>query len=272
MVKGERARVAPDPKDVAPIGPEAGAAPDRADVRLQQLGYKPQMVRGFNAFTNFAISFSIMSLMTGVTGGFNLGILAGGECSSRVQTVRSYIQDTVGGMQVLNLEDQSSRCTVSCGCCSHHLCVVPPAIRLHAQQTPHLQLEAVPMHVRPSHVQASTCDGLCCTACEREPVLQAGLVCACFPSPSLCPLPKSALHTRQLAACITGGRTHVHVAPTYTHVPLPEHSRYHDPGRPWQGIRGCLHMAVHGGPGRISASNWIGVREHLGELGAAQAA
>lgn len=73
MVKGERARVAPDPKSVAPIGPEAGAVPDRADERLQQLGYKPQMVRGFNTFTNFAISFSIMSLMTGVTGGFNLG-------------------------------------------------------------------------------------------------------------------------------------------------------------------------------------------------------
>ena len=119
------------------------------------------------------------------------------------------------------------------------------ATRLHAQQIPHLQLEAVPMHVRPSLVQASTCNGMCCTAaCEREPVLQAGLACACSPSLSLCPLPKSALHTRQLAACITGGRTHVHVAPTYAHVPLPEHSRHRGLRHPWQGIRGCLHMVV----------------------------
>ncbi|KAK9865548.1 hypothetical protein WJX84_006827 [Apatococcus fuscideae] len=51
---------------------------DAGEGRLQQLGYQQEFVRGFSAFTNFGISFSIMSLMTGVTGGFNLGYVNGG--------------------------------------------------------------------------------------------------------------------------------------------------------------------------------------------------
>ena len=43
---------------------------DAGEGRLQQLGYQQEFVRGFSAFTNFGISFSIMSLMTGVTGEF----------------------------------------------------------------------------------------------------------------------------------------------------------------------------------------------------------
>lgn len=47
---------------------ESERSVDIGDSRLQQLGYKQEFVRGFSAFTNFGISFSIMSLLTGVTG------------------------------------------------------------------------------------------------------------------------------------------------------------------------------------------------------------
>ena len=48
--------------------PESERSVDAGDSRLQQLGYKQEFVRGFSTFTNFGISFSVMSLLTGVTG------------------------------------------------------------------------------------------------------------------------------------------------------------------------------------------------------------
>ncbi|KAK9801877.1 hypothetical protein WJX73_006005 [Symbiochloris irregularis] len=50
----------------------------KEDQRLQDLGYPQQMVRGFSILSNFGISFSIISVLTGVTGGFNLGAVNGG--------------------------------------------------------------------------------------------------------------------------------------------------------------------------------------------------
>ena len=48
--------------------PESERSVDAGDSRLEQLGYKQEFVRGFSTFTNFGISFSVMSLLTGVTG------------------------------------------------------------------------------------------------------------------------------------------------------------------------------------------------------------
>ena len=187
MVKGERARVAPDPKDMAPVGPEAGAAPDRADVRLQQLGYKPQMVRGFNAFTNFAISFSIMSLMTGVTGGFNLGMPADDGISSRVQPVRPdipthcwwYAGAEFGGPVIQVYGEPAARTLCVSGQSWDRLQWT--GTRLHAQQLSHLQLEAGTVHCQTGTRTCQQAQDVCTAACEREPVLQAGSACACSP-------------------------------------------------------------------------------------------
>ena len=42
---------------------------DSGERKLAALGYTQQLNRGFNTFTNFAVSFSIISIVTGITGG-----------------------------------------------------------------------------------------------------------------------------------------------------------------------------------------------------------
>ncbi|CAL4959491.1 unnamed protein product [Urochloa decumbens] len=60
--------------------PELPAAdPDRA--RLQQLGYKQELKRGLSVLSNFALSFSIISVMMGVTTTYNTGLRYGGPAS-----------------------------------------------------------------------------------------------------------------------------------------------------------------------------------------------
>lgn len=41
---------------------------DSGEARLAALGYTQELKRGFNLFQNFAISFSIISILTGITG------------------------------------------------------------------------------------------------------------------------------------------------------------------------------------------------------------
>lgn len=45
---------------------------DSGERKLAALGYTQQLNRGFSTFTNFAVSFSIISILTGVTGGLHL--------------------------------------------------------------------------------------------------------------------------------------------------------------------------------------------------------
>uniref|UniRef100_A0ACD5XFY4 Uncharacterized protein n=1 Tax=Avena sativa TaxID=4498 RepID=A0ACD5XFY4_AVESA len=64
---------------------EAGvAAGDTADAdraRLHQLGYKQELKRGLSLMSNFAFSFSIISVMAGVTTTYNGGLRYGGPAS-----------------------------------------------------------------------------------------------------------------------------------------------------------------------------------------------
>lgn len=41
---------------------------DSGEERLRRLGYRQEFKRDFNTFTNFAVSFSIISILTGITG------------------------------------------------------------------------------------------------------------------------------------------------------------------------------------------------------------
>ncbi|CAO1943001.1 unnamed protein product [Urochloa humidicola] len=59
--------------------PAAAADPDRA--RLHQLGYKQELKRGLSVLSNFALSFSIISVMMGVTITYNTGLRYGGPVS-----------------------------------------------------------------------------------------------------------------------------------------------------------------------------------------------
>ncbi|KAJ0971588.1 hypothetical protein J5N97_019547 [Dioscorea zingiberensis] len=49
--------------------------------RLSQLGYKQELSRNLSALSNFAVSFSIISILTGITTLYNTGITFGGPVS-----------------------------------------------------------------------------------------------------------------------------------------------------------------------------------------------
>lgn len=44
------------------------ATQDSGERKLAALGYTQELNRGFSTFTNFAVSFSIISILTGITG------------------------------------------------------------------------------------------------------------------------------------------------------------------------------------------------------------
>ncbi|KAL9229253.1 hypothetical protein vseg_004739 [Gypsophila vaccaria] len=48
------------------------------DNRLQELGYKQELSRSLSAVANFAVTFSIISVLTGLTTMFNMGLTYGG--------------------------------------------------------------------------------------------------------------------------------------------------------------------------------------------------
>uniref|UniRef100_A0A1D1YJJ7 Putative amino-acid permease C15C4.04c n=1 Tax=Anthurium amnicola TaxID=1678845 RepID=A0A1D1YJJ7_9ARAE len=55
-----------------------GAAMDSGHVRLHELGYKQELKRDLTVLSNFAFSFSIISVLTGVTTLYNTGLNFGG--------------------------------------------------------------------------------------------------------------------------------------------------------------------------------------------------
>ncbi|KNA09039.1 hypothetical protein SOVF_157070 [Spinacia oleracea] len=58
------------------LGSERSSISD--DNRLQQLGYKQELNRSLSAIANFAVTFSIISVLTGLTTMFNMGLAYGG--------------------------------------------------------------------------------------------------------------------------------------------------------------------------------------------------
>ncbi|KAL6853903.1 hypothetical protein ACP4OV_019932 [Aristida adscensionis] len=58
---------------------DAGADRDRA--RLQQLGYRQELKRGLSLLANFGFSFSMISVLAGVTTTYNTGLRYGGPAS-----------------------------------------------------------------------------------------------------------------------------------------------------------------------------------------------
>ncbi|XP_047055351.1 amino-acid permease BAT1 homolog [Lolium rigidum] len=59
----------------------AGDTADADQARLHQLGYKQELKRGLSVVSNFAFSFSIISVLTGVTSTYNTGLRYGGPAS-----------------------------------------------------------------------------------------------------------------------------------------------------------------------------------------------
>src|SRR3954465_9650914 len=59
-----------------------GTAPGSDQERLHQLGYAQELKRGMGAFSNFAVSFTIISILSGCLTLFGYGMVVGGPASS----------------------------------------------------------------------------------------------------------------------------------------------------------------------------------------------
>ena len=64
----------------APVGTDAGRKSDTE--RLHELGYAQELKRGMSAFSNFAVSFTIISILSGCLTLFGFGMAVGGPASS----------------------------------------------------------------------------------------------------------------------------------------------------------------------------------------------
>src|SRR4051794_41924890 len=60
------------------MAPEGVADPTEDERRLAELGYEQELERGWTRFTNFAISFSIISVLAGCFTTFYVGWNSGG--------------------------------------------------------------------------------------------------------------------------------------------------------------------------------------------------
>src|SRR5271170_6681211 len=58
--------------------PKSGTHTDADREALHHYGYAQQLLRGFGGFSNFAISFSIISILTGAVTLFDYGLSMGG--------------------------------------------------------------------------------------------------------------------------------------------------------------------------------------------------
>ena len=66
--------------DTDPSVHSGTSSQDSGERKLAALGYTQELNRGFSTFTNFAVSFSIISILTGITG----------TCGSSVQPVETH--------------------------------------------------------------------------------------------------------------------------------------------------------------------------------------
>ena len=75
-------KVAPDSLKAADLGLDGGGDTQHDDeARLRQLGYKQELRRELNLLRNFAVSFGLLSMLTG------LGELAAGRAGQALHSV-----------------------------------------------------------------------------------------------------------------------------------------------------------------------------------------
>ncbi|KAL6854308.1 hypothetical protein ACP4OV_019211 [Aristida adscensionis] len=96
------------------LAAEAGGQPvaDRDQARLQQMGYKQELKRGLSVVSNFAFSFSNISVMTGVTTTYNTGLRYGGPVS---MTLGWLVVATFNGCVALSMAEICSAYPTSGG-------------------------------------------------------------------------------------------------------------------------------------------------------------
>ncbi|CAL4998206.1 unnamed protein product [Urochloa decumbens] len=86
--------------------------PNPDEARLQQLGYKQELKRGISVISNFAFSFSMISVMMGVTTTYNTGLRYGGPAS---MTLGWLVVATFNGCVALSMAEICSAYPTSGG-------------------------------------------------------------------------------------------------------------------------------------------------------------
>ena len=81
------------------MSPKNVSTSDDDNLRLRQLGYEPQLARRMGVFGNFAVSFSVISILTGILGQFGFGMTTGGPA------VMMWGWIAVGGMVMFVVPD-----------------------------------------------------------------------------------------------------------------------------------------------------------------------
>ena len=90
----------------------AGDTADADQARLHELGYKQELKRGLSVVSNFAFSFSILSVLTGVTSTYNTGLRYGGPAS---MTLGWLVVATFNGCVALSMAEICSAYPTSGG-------------------------------------------------------------------------------------------------------------------------------------------------------------
>src|SRR5262245_15720845 len=83
-----------------------GTAPITDEQRLAQLGYKQELRRKLSGFSNFAISFSIISILAGAITSYGIAMTAGGPMAITLGWL------FVGGMVILVALAMAEVCSV----------------------------------------------------------------------------------------------------------------------------------------------------------------
>jgi amino acid transporter len=76
---------------------------DSDEKRLNELGYKQELQRGMGSFSNFAVSFTIISIITGVLQTFWLGLVAGGPRTMIIDWIVASVFITFIGLSLAEI-------------------------------------------------------------------------------------------------------------------------------------------------------------------------
>ena len=75
----------------------------RKDTReLERLGYAQELLRGMGGFSNFAISFSNISILTGAVTLFDYGLTMGGPLKLHSNMAYNIVASTLGLLRTSN--------------------------------------------------------------------------------------------------------------------------------------------------------------------------
>ena len=85
---------------------------DSGEARMAAMGYQQELKRSFNLFTNFGISFGIISILTGVTGRYARADIIGWYANAEELETGAFIKTSTASCLLLGAGQSSSFCAL----------------------------------------------------------------------------------------------------------------------------------------------------------------